>query len=407
DKERVLDGLEGAAVTGQKQFSRQYFDKVLSGLGKRIFLMNDVHEDAPVVFETRWAMSYLRGPLTREQIKLLVEPIKKQRQESGIMPKPTTIQTSTVAAQAELTITRSKPLLPANIREYFMPFEKPMQQHENFAYQPMLIGAARIQYSLQKEGIYKAMEKVFVTPIRDMPVPVNWDEAKEVNLKISDLSKEPHEDLPYSDLPAAALNAKNYVAWEKEFLNWLLRTQKIKLFRSLTFNQLSKPEETERDFRIRLQQAAREKRDQEVERLRQKYASNFVRLDERIRKAKMTFEEQEAQAKSQKYQTAVSLGETILSSFLGRKSTTRAARATREISRTMKEKRDKERAEENLKALQEERQKLEEHFQSEISKIEAKLNPLDEDLEIVEYLPNKTSTQIQLIGLVWAPSKII
>lgn len=151
-KERVFDGLEGAVVTGQKQFSRQYFDKVLSGLGKRIFLMNDVHEGAPVVFKTRWEMSYLRGPLTREQIKLLVEPIKKGRQELGIMPKPTIIQTSTtVASPAELTITGSKPLVPANIREYFMPFEKPMQQHENFAYQPMLIGAARIQYSLCKK----------------------------------------------------------------------------------------------------------------------------------------------------------------------------------------------------------------------------------------------------------------
>lgn len=79
DKERVLDGLEVAAVAGQKQFSRQNFDKILSGLGNRIFLMNDVHEDTPAVFETRWAMSYLRGPLTREQIKVLVEPIKNSR----------------------------------------------------------------------------------------------------------------------------------------------------------------------------------------------------------------------------------------------------------------------------------------------------------------------------------------
>lgn len=73
----------------------------------------------------------------------------------------------------------------------------------------------------------------------------------------------------------------------------------------------------------------------------------------------------------------------------------------------MKEKRDKEMAEENLKTLQKERQKLEEQFQLEISNIEAKFNPLNETFEIVEYAPNKTSTQIQLIALLWVPSNMV
>jgi hypothetical protein len=73
DKARVLEGLEGASVSAQAQFDKQKIDSLLSGLSKRIFLMNNVHEDAPVVFESRWAMSYLRGPLTRDQIKKLMD----------------------------------------------------------------------------------------------------------------------------------------------------------------------------------------------------------------------------------------------------------------------------------------------------------------------------------------------
>ncbi|MEM2997559.1 MAG: ATP-binding protein, partial [Thermoproteota archaeon] len=104
---------------------------------------------------------------------------------------------------------------------------------------------------------------------------------------------------------------------------------------------------------------------------------------------------------------AVSLGETILGSILGRKSSTRATRATREISRTMKERRDKEQAEENLKALQQEREKLEAQFQSEINAMESKINPLTETFESVLYAPKKTNIQVQLVALVWVPSSMV
>jgi hypothetical protein len=73
DKARVLDGLEGVAAAANTSFDKAAMNEMLAGLGNRIFLMNNVHEDAPRVFETRWAMSYLRGPLTRDQIKTLMD----------------------------------------------------------------------------------------------------------------------------------------------------------------------------------------------------------------------------------------------------------------------------------------------------------------------------------------------
>src|SRR5258707_1555407 len=76
DKARVLDGLEGASAAAGATFDRQQMDKILSGLGSRVFLLNNVHDDHPVVFQTRWALSYLRGPLSREQIQTLMAPRK-------------------------------------------------------------------------------------------------------------------------------------------------------------------------------------------------------------------------------------------------------------------------------------------------------------------------------------------
>jgi hypothetical protein len=265
----------------------------------------------------------------------------------------------------------------------------------------MIIGAVQLRFSDKKAKIDTAQEKIFMTPVTDNPLPVDWDNSREVDLKVSDLKNKPTEGVPYKDLPYAALKVKNYSLWEKDLTDWLPRTQKIQLFRSPYLDELSKAGETERDFRIRLQQISREKRDERVEKLREKYAKDFNRLDERIRKAQMTLEEQKAQATGQKAQVAVSIGETLLWSFLGRKSSTRVTRTSREIARTMKEKRDKENAESNLKALQQERAKLEEKFKSEVDAMEASFDAFSENLEKVLITPTRTNISIRIVALAW------
>jgi len=102
DKARVLDGLEGAAATQGQKFDRQAMEQTLAGLGNRIFLMNNVHEDAPVVLETRWTMSYLCGPLTRNQIKVLMDPVKAQMPKQAAPAAASYIQPAAAAPQSDL-----------------------------------------------------------------------------------------------------------------------------------------------------------------------------------------------------------------------------------------------------------------------------------------------------------------
>ena len=179
------------------------------------------------------------------------------------------------------------------------------------------------------------------------------------------------------------------------------RTQKLQLLKSENFKEISKPEETERDFRIRLQQNAREQRDQQVEKLREKYSSDFSRLDERIRRAQAVFEKQKTEAGGQKYEAAVSFGATLLGSFLGRRTGGGINRTAREIDRSMKESKDKEAAESNLSALQQERANLDAQFQSETNALENKMNPLTEDLQKVSITSTKTNISIRLVTFVW------
>ena len=401
DKARVLDGLEGAAIAGQSQFDRQSMDQTLSALGNRIFLMNDVHEDAPVVFETRWAMSYLRGPLTRDQIKILMDPVKDHLPTTA--SQQLFAQTAPVSTHLPNVVTASlaRPVVPPEVRQYFVPVDKTQQKNTAATYQPSILGAAQVRFVDAKAGIDRTNDVVFLTPISNDPVPVDWDSSREARIKVSDLSNTPSEGVSFSAVPSAAVIARNYVTWERDFSNWLFRTQKLQLLKSENLNEVSRPEETERDFRVRLQQTAREQRDQQVEKLRKKYSSSFSRLDERVRRAQATFEKQKTEAGGQKYQAAVSFGATLLGSFLGRRTGGGATRTAREITRSMKESKDKEAAEANLKALQQERANLDAQFQSEVNALETKTDPSTENLEKVSITLTKANISVRLVTLVW------
>jgi hypothetical protein len=130
DKARVLEGLEGASTSAGKRFDRGRMEQTLAGLGNRIFLMNNVHEDEPVVFETRWCLSYLRGPLTRTQIKALMEPRRTETSRSALSTQP-----ASPAQRGESSALKSRPMLPPDVPQHFVPLRgsKPEERHRQYA----------------------------------------------------------------------------------------------------------------------------------------------------------------------------------------------------------------------------------------------------------------------------------
>src|SRR5262245_23045172 len=138
DKLRVLDGLEGASTAAGAKFDRATMERTLSGLGNRVFLMNNVHEDQPVVFQSRWALSYLRGPLTREQISKLMEERKATTSASGLRAEREETTARSGAAKAE------RPILPPEITERFAARRANLPAGASVIYHPALIGQAKL-----------------------------------------------------------------------------------------------------------------------------------------------------------------------------------------------------------------------------------------------------------------------
>jgi hypothetical protein len=407
DKARLLDGLESAA--GGVRFDRSQIDKILSSLGSRVFLMNNVHEDAPELMQTRWAMSYLRGPLTRDQIKSLMDPLR----DDGAATTPAAVATPTgsagpLTASATPAVSTSPPPLPAGIQAFFLPVRGSTAGGNKLVYQPGIVGAAKVNFADSKKKVNVTQSKVYLTPITDDPIPVTWDRAEEISIPATDLEKSGQDAAQFGELPPAASQAKNYTAWNKDFASWLYGTQTINLFQSPSLKLMSEPGEDERDFRIRAGQVAREKRDEMVEALRKKYASKIATLQERLRKAQAAVEKQKEQAQQAKLQTALSFGATLLGAFTGRKkisSTTisRATGAARKVGRAMEESGDVARAAETVESIKKQLTDLEAQFEAESNALAEKVDPLTEVLETVTIKPKKSDIQVQLVTLAWVP----
>ena len=397
DKARMLEGLEGIATSTGQKFDKQQMEQLLAGLDNRVFLMNNVHEDAPELFETRWAMSYLRGPLTRAQIKLLMDPVKGTTSSA---PAPTSAPAPVSAAPAQT----SKPVLPPEITQYYIPVRS---SGGTVTYQPMLLGASEIHYSSSKT-VEVTQQFTLLAAFSDGPVSLDWSQATPLDLPLGDLESEPQPNAQFVQVPAAATKAKSYASWQKDLAGWIYRNQRLELLESPTLNVVSNPGESERDFRVRLQQLAREGRDDAVEKLRQKYAPKFAQLEERKRRAEQAVAREAEQAQGQKVQTAISFGATLLSSFLGRKRTSlatlgRATTAARGVSRAMKESQDVGRAQDNVAAVTQQTADLEAEFQSETKALESSFDPQTETLDKVSLKPTKANITVKLVTLAWAP----
>ncbi len=406
DKNRVLEGLEGVAAGSDLKFDRQEMEETLAGLSSRIFLLNNVHDDAPEVFESRWAMSYLRGPLTKPQIKTLMDPIKLNAtppQPASTAAAQPAIVPASVAKSAGQT---SQPVLPPDVAQYFIPVRNQKSGGAALVYHPQLIGAAEVRFSDKRVEATRSL--TLLAPIADGIVTVDWDQATAVDLPMSDLETSPEPGAKFAELPAAAGKTKSYAAWQKDLAGWLYRNQKLDLMRSARLGQASNPDESEQDFRLRLQQAAREHRDAAVEKLRQKYAPKLAALEEKKRRSEQAVEREAEQSKSQKLQTAISFGATILGSFLGRKTIGvstigRATTAARGVGRSMKEAQDVGRAQETVEAVNQQLADLDAEFKRETAELEQTTDMQSEALETVTMKPTKANIAIKHFSLAWTP----
>ncbi len=410
DKARVIEGLEGASASSGAKFDRQKIEATLAGLKSRVFLMNNVHDDEPVLFHTRWALSYLRGPLTRTQIQTLMAD---RRAAATPAPAPRVPAAAAAPASAAAPAAAAaapppeRPAVPPGVPECFLPATA---GSGSILYRPALLGTAQLHFVQAKTNVDQWTKIAMLASLGDDVAPDPWEESKRIEGELRVLP-EGEPGARFSSLPAGALREKSYDQWAKKLKHGLYRTQTLTLWSCAALKEVSSPGESEGEFRVRLSQAVRERRDLEVEKLRKRYAPKLARLQERIRKAQERVDREKSQYGQQKMQTAISVGATVLGALFGRKVASvgtvgRATTAMRGAGRAARERDDIARAQEDVQALQQKLTELEQQFQEEVNQVQDSADPTLLELDPIKIRPRKADITIGRVSLAWIPWRV-
>ena len=408
DKLRVIEGLEGAAATSGASFDRGEMEQVLAGLGSRKFLMNNVHDDAPVVFETRWVMSYLAGPMTREQIRALTPQTRATAAAAAPAASPTETAAAAVAAAAPRAAPPKdpvRPILPNGIEEAFLPVTRLPSADEKLVYRAGLLSGGTVHFANAKLEVDEWRNAALIAPIPS-GTTTPWSEATLLEAA-PELDDAPVAGARFADLPKSATKKTSYTRWTKQAGSHLYREMTLTVLKSKDPKAHSRVGEDEAAFRGRLRAMAREERDEDLDKLRRRYGPKVERLKDRIERAEQTVEVQTEQYENRRNSSVISLGATLVGALFGRKSGTvgRAATAARGMSSAAKEKSDIARAEERVEALEEQLRELEAQFQDDLAEVEA---AGDDPIELGETAVRLRKSDLELVParLVWIPYRI-
>jgi hypothetical protein len=423
DKARVLDGLEGASAEAGAKFDRKLMGETLSRLSNRVFLMNNVHDDQPVVFQTRWTLSYLSGPLTRDQIRSLMAPKKAALAPPAAVPSstaapnsagPAAATTPAPAASAPINTfvgADQRPVVPPGIPEFFVPLRSKVAPGQKLRYLPSLLATGRVHFTDAKSSLDHWDQVALLSPVGEAVPDDVWESAKPWEGDAPELEKQPENAAGFASLPGQLTKPKSYTSWTTALKSHLYRSELLTLWKCGTLSAASKPNESEAEFRLRLSQAAREDRDSQVEKLHDRYGPKMNTLKEQIRKAEQRVEKEKTQATQQTVQAGISVVTSVLGAFFSKKMTSttnigRAATAMRAAGKATLQHGGVNHAEETVEALTQRLADLETEMKQEVDAIQERLQPDKLQLDQLQLKPKKSDISIDKVVLAWLPYKV-
>jgi hypothetical protein len=458
DKLRVIEGLE-SALAGPGGMDRPTLEKLMSALTPRVFLVRNIHDDGPYLMKSRWALSYLRGPLTGTEIARVMAPRKAARAagsgvgtNAGAGASPAALAAGSTAsggvasgniasgsatpgsfapgstapgstapaitalgstatgsaatAAAPPSAAAPRPLLPPELPEYFLA-AKPGDGAPD--YRPMVMGTAKLHFVDAKLGLDQWATTLWLAPLSDDGKQALWAEGGAQDELRSRLSTAPAAAAAgYAALPGPALRAATWSAYGKDLAAHLFENVRSNVLVCDALKASSRPGESEGDFRARLGLLLREKRDAAVEELRRKLAPKLQTLQDRIARAEDRLAREQDQLKQQKLHTALSVGASILGAVFGRKTMSagnigRATSAARSATRIGRESQDVDRADESLEVLRQRLAALQQEGETEAAKLAATLDAASIALRSVAVTPRKSDLVVGEVALVWTP----
>lgn len=383
DVARVVDGLESASSAAGSALNRGAIERLLAGLRSRVFLLHNAHEEADVLFHTRWAMSYLRGPLTRQEIRRLSPPRGDQATSRGDASRS---RPAIPAASKHL-----RPVIEAGIDEGF-------SSDEPGTYRPYLAACVSLHYERASHGIDAWEKRLLLLPL-DEESP--WESLELLEPNALALDRPAPTEAEFLEPRPGSVGKTAFRTYETQIKSRLYQDRPMTLWSCKPLKLKSMLGETKDQFAARAQLTKREHRDAALEKLRGQLARKLKSIDSGIRKAEDRVEREKGQYDQQKLQTGISMGATVLDAILGRSYVGRATTAARGAGRAAREREEVRRAEDELRDLLESRRVLELEAEKEVRALQATMDLESVELEEVSVRPRKSDIAVSDLKLAW------
>ncbi|MBL8079646.1 MAG: DUF87 domain-containing protein [Anaerolineales bacterium] len=447
DKNRLLDGLESAAGG----IPRAAMDKLISSLGKRVFVMHNVHAKMPILMQTRWTMNFLAGPMTRAQIPDLNKlvnagaaprsaPASASASRKGSKPQPSVESLQPVSvpsasaavvtpppAQAARQVTSStsagsmtKPTIPTGIREYFLPqnFSLPEAfQHaqksmpseamiQGVVYRPGLIAAAQVRLLDRKYGVDTEMVRAAFVDSMDARGIVRWEEFAYSGPSLDKVETTPAASARFSTIDAPLNNAKQMTALQKDFTDWVFRNSEVTARANAKLKVFAGPDITAADFMKQCAETAREACDAEIEKKTSALEKKIRTLKDKLGREESELREDEAELQNRNIESYANLAELGASLFgLTRKKSVTTQFTKHRLAQSAKA--QVQESQENITRLSNELENLEKERDTVASEINNRWGSIVSEFDEVSVKPKKTDIYINIFGVAWMPYYIV
>ncbi len=423
DRDRALEGVVEATREAGGRADRAALAERVAGLEARTFLLRNVHAAAPLVFHSRWAMSYLRGPLTRKDIRALhgQEPAKPAPPQAppgresppaapASAPEPLPVWPETYAA--------APPTLPAGVRQFFLPVETSLEwavrraeeatgstivyHDKRLIYEPRLLAQATVRYTHTQARLSHDVAYSRLVTLPPQGGFVDWTTAAS-DVSPAVLDARPAQGARFAPLPADLLAARTLASLEKDFADYLYRQISFNLWHNPTLKLYAEPNETRNQFIRRCRKAAQETRDEAVQKLREKYATRLDRLLDKLRREERELADDQAEYEARRREELLSAGESLLGFLSGRRSTRAVSIQSRKRRLTEQAKLDAEESEDEIAHLEDQIADLEAELEAKEAEETARWAAAIEDVAALEIRPTKSNVFVERFGLAWLP----
>ncbi len=437
DKQRLLDGLD-SAMAGS--LDRAEYDRLISSLGKRVFLLHNINAKAPALFQTRWAMNYLTGPLTRTQIPDLnklagavMAPATgpAQAPQPEVASSPTVVTGANVAypapapapAAPETSATgfsNTRPGIPAGIAEYFLPnyltfteaFKDAGQEFpteafsQGLVYRPVLLAQASARlYNLK----YKLDSDVYKTAVVDKPDRrgiVRWDNYPSKIIDPDRLTQAVDPQARYAPLEAPLNDSKVMNALEKDFVEWAYRSSQVTVRANESLKLYSGPETSEAEFRTQCADAARQACEAELKKAAAPFETKLRALQDKLEREQRELKQDEAELSSRNLETGVQVAETVAGFFgIGRKKSLSSSLTKRRMASQAKS--DVQESKDVIKDLQEQLKALDADKEATLQAVNDKWGELASQVTEIPVAAMKKDILLDFFGVAWMPYHLV